>query len=66
MDFIVKQGPLPTDQHGVILDSDDVLRWYGLDKFLTVEEARHVRFELSAMIETQTLLERARLQQWQP
>lgn len=63
LDFIRSQGRLPTDERGVILDHDDILVWYGLDKLLTVEEEQLVKQELLAMIEAQAFMERLRLEQ---
>ena len=62
LDFIRSQGRLPTDERGVILDQDDILAWYGLDKLLTVEEERLVKQELLAMIEAQAFMERLQLE----
>ena len=61
--FIGGQGPLPSDERGVILDQDDILVWFGLDKLLTVEEARLVKQELLAMMEAQAFMERVRMEQ---
>ena len=63
LDFIRSQGRLATDERGVILDQNDVLAWFDLDKLLTAEEQRQVKQELLAMIETQAFMERLRLEQ---
>ena len=63
LDFIRSQGRLPTDERDVILDQDEILVWYGLDKLLMVEEQRLVKQELLAMIEAQAFMERLRLEQ---
>ena len=63
LDFIRRQGRLPTDERGVILDRDDILVWFSLDKLLSPEEQRQVKQELLAMIEAQAFMERLRLEQ---
>ena len=62
LDFIRRQGRLPTDERGIILNQDDILAWFGLDNLLTVEEQQQVKRELLAMIEAQAFVERLRLE----
>ena len=61
MDFIRRQGPLPTDPHGEILSVDDLLAWYGLKETLSPAEQRQMKIELAAMAESQRFMERYRL-----
>ena len=63
LDFIRRQGRLPTDEQGVILDEDGILAWFGLSDLLSVEEQRKVKQELLAMIEAQAFMERVHLEQ---
>ena len=61
VDFIHRQGPLPTDLKGDILSVDDLLAWYGFNEILSMEERHHVKRELFAMAESQRFMERYRL-----
>jgi len=60
VDFIRKQGPLPTDERGDVLDPGEILAWFGLDELLGKDEQRKVKEELVAMIEAQEFMERFR------
>ena len=61
MDFIRRQGKLPTDQFGQILPVDDLLAWFGLDECLSRYEQRCVKQELAALTEAQLALEKIRM-----
>jgi len=61
MDFIRRQGKLPTDQFGQILPVDDLLAWFGLDECLSRYEQRYVKQELAALAEAQLAVERIRM-----
>lgn len=61
LDFIRRQGKLPTDQFGQILPVDDLLSWFGLDECLSPGERRRLRLELGVMAEAQQTLEELRM-----
>ena len=61
VDFIKRQGRLPTDQFGQILSVDDLMSWFGLDGCLSPAESRQVRLELAVMAEAQQTLEELRM-----
>lgn len=61
LDFIRRQGRLPTDQFGQVLPVDDLISWFGLDERLSAVEKRQVRLELATMAETQQSLEELRM-----
>ena len=57
LDFIRRQGRLPTDPFDQILAVDDLLSWFGLDECLSAGERRQLRLELGVMAEAQQALE---------
>ena len=61
IDFIRKQGELPTDQFGQILPVDDLMLWFELDKCLNKAEQRIIKAELEALVEAQEAVEKIRL-----
>jgi hypothetical protein len=61
LDFVRRQGQLPTDQFGQILPVDDLMSWFGLDERLSPAEKRQVRLELAVMTEAQQSLEELRM-----
>ena len=63
VDFIRRQGKLPTDQFGQILPVDDLLVWFGLDECLSRYEQRCVKQELATLAEAQLAVERIRMAQ---
>ncbi len=56
MDFVRRQGNLPTDQFDEVLPVDDLMSWFGLDGLLSPAEERRVRLELAIMAEAQQSL----------
>jgi hypothetical protein len=61
VDFIRRQGKLPTDQFGQILPVDDLLAWFGLDEYLSLHEQGCVKQELAALAEAQLAVEEIRM-----
>jgi len=61
VDFIRRQGKLPTDQFGQTLPVDDLLGWFGLDECLSRYEQRCVKQELAALAEAQLAVEIIRM-----
>jgi len=61
VDFIRRQGKLPTDQFGQILPIDDLLAWFGLDECLSRYEQGCVKQELATLTEAQLVVERIRM-----
>ena len=60
LEFIRRQGRLPTDQHGQVLSAHDMLAWFGLRDCLTLEELSYIEEELVGMIEAERAVERLR------
>ena len=58
IDWIRRQGKLPTDEFGQILSVDDLMGWFGLTEYLTRAEQLSVRKELTAMVEAELAVER--------
>ncbi len=58
IDWIRRQGRLPTDEFGQILSVDDLMGWFGLTEYLTRAEQLAVRKELTAMVEAELAVER--------
>ena len=58
LEFVRRQGPLPTDQFGQVLGTKDLLEWFGLAGVLSSEERVCVGRELTMMREAQALVER--------
>jgi len=61
VDFIRRQGKLPTDPFGQILPVDDLLAWFGLDEYLSRYEQSCVKQELAALAEAQLTVEKIRM-----
>ena len=61
LDFIRRQGKLPTDQFGQILSTDNILGWFNLRECLTLDEQTYIEEELTGMIEAQNALERLKM-----
>ena len=61
VDFIRRQGKLPTDQFGQILPVDDLLAWFGLDEYLSPHERRCIKQELAELAEAQLAVEKIRM-----
>ena len=58
IDFIRKQGKLPTDPYGEILSPEDLLVWFELDGSLTRYEQITIKRELAAMTEAELAIEK--------
>lgn len=58
LDFIRRQGKLPTDQYGQILPASNLLGWFGLKKCLNTDELLYIEEELVGMIEAEIAVER--------
>ena len=61
LDFVRRQGQLPTDQFGQILPVEDLMSWFGLDGRLSPAEKRQIRLQLALMAEAQQTLEELRM-----
>ena len=61
VNFIRRQGKLPTDQFGQILPVNDMLVWFGLDECLSRYEQECVKQELAALAEAQLAVEKIRM-----
>ncbi len=60
LEFIRRQGRLPTDQHGEVLSAHDMLAWFGLKDCLTKEELSYMEAELEGVTEADRAVERLR------
>lgn len=58
LDFIRRQGKLPTDEYGQILSASDLLVWFGLKECLNIDELSYIEEELVGMIEGEIAVER--------
>jgi len=58
LDFIRRQGKLPTDQYGQILSASDLLAWFGLKECLNDDELSYIEQEFVGMIEAEIAVER--------
>ena len=58
IDWIRRQGRLPTDEFGQILSVDDLMGWFGLTGLLTKHEKVCIRKELTSMVEAELVVER--------
>ena len=58
IDFIRKQGKLPTDPYGEILSPEDLLVWFELDGSLSRYEQITIKRELAAMTEAELAIEK--------
>ena len=61
LDFIRRQGKLPTDPFGQILSTDNILGWFNLRECLTLDEQAYIERELTGMIEAQNALEQLKM-----
>ena len=64
LEFIRRQGRLPTDERGQVLSPYDMLAWFGLKDCLSVEELSYMEGELVDMIEAELAVERMRQAEW--
>jgi hypothetical protein len=60
LEFIRRQGRLPTDPHNQLLSAHDMVVWFGLRDCLTLEELSYIEEELVGMIEAERAVERLR------
>lgn len=60
LEFIRRQGRLPTDEHGQVLPPYEMLAWFGLRDCLSLEELSYMERELAGMIEAELAVERLR------
>jgi len=58
LDFIRRQGKLPTDEYGQILPARDLLGWFELKDCLSTDELSYIEEELVGMIEAEIAVER--------
>ncbi len=58
IELVRRQGRLPTDRWGCVLNPDDLLVWYGLNSELSLEEQREVKRELAALAEAEGFVDR--------
>jgi len=58
LDFIRRQGKLPTDEYGHILSARDLLGWFELKECLSTDELSYIEEELVGMIEAEIAVER--------
>ena len=63
LDFIRRQGKLPTDEYGQILSANDLLVWFGLKECLNIEELSYIEEELVGMVEAEIAVERLKQSQ---
>ena len=61
VDFVRKQGKLPTDQFGQILPVKDLVSWFELDKYLSASEQEVIKGELAALVEVEEAMEKLKL-----
>ena len=61
IDFVRKQGKLPTDQFGQILPVKDLVSWFELDKYLSASEQEIIKQELAALVEVEEAMEKLKL-----
>ena len=60
LDFIRRQGRLPTDEYGQLLSADDMVAWFGLKDCLTLDELSYIERELVGIIEAERAVQRLR------
>ena len=58
LDFIRRQGKLPTDQYGQMVSASDLLVWFGLKECLNIDELSYIEQEFVGMIEAEIAVER--------
>lgn len=67
LEFIRRQGRLPTDAYGQLLSARDMVAWFALKDCLTRDELSYIEEELVGLIEAEQAVERLRqLHQAQP
>ena len=60
VDHVRRQGRLPTDRWGCVLNPDDLLVWFGLDGILDPEEQVEVKRELVALADAEAFMDELR------
>jgi len=60
VDFVRRQGRLPTDRWNTVLNPEDLVVWFGLDDVLTPHEQEVVKAEFRAMAEAESTLDQLR------
>jgi hypothetical protein len=60
LEFIRRQGRLPTDAYGQLLPAREMVAWFGLRDCLTKEELSYMEAELEGVIEAERVVERLR------
>jgi hypothetical protein len=60
LEFIRRQGRLPTDAYGQFLSAHDMVAWFGLKDCLTREELSYMEAELEGVIEAERAVEQLR------
>jgi hypothetical protein len=60
LEFIRRQGRLPTDAYGQVLSAREMVAWFGLKDCLTREELSYMEAELEGVIEAERAVERLR------
>ena len=63
LDFIRRQGKLPTDQYGQVLSASDLLGWFSLKECLNIDELSYIEEELVGMVEAEMAVERLKQSQ---
>lgn len=63
LDFIRRQGKLPTNEYGQILSASDLLGWFELKECLSTDELSYIEEELVGMIEAEIAVERLKQSQ---
>ncbi len=58
LDFIRRQGKLPTGEYGQMLSASDLLAWFGLKECLNTDELSYIKEELAGMIEAEMAVEK--------
>jgi hypothetical protein len=61
VEYIRRQGGLPTDEFGSIMAIDDVMVWFDLKQMLDGDEQRQMKAEIRLMAEAQVLADQFRL-----
>ena len=61
VELVRRQGPLPKDQFGEVLNVEDLMVWFGLAGRLRREERMCVERELAMMREAEAFMERLQL-----
>ena len=63
LDFIRRQGKLPTDEYGQVLPASDLLGWFSLKECLNTDELSYIEEELVGVIEAEKAVERLKQSQ---